>query len=1564
MLPHEAEEHEETNGHFGMRRRSESDLESDEDEFDDEEDVPRIRGDDHETDAILAGLLPGDLPEDVIRNGEASRGNRLLEEDNGTPGLLSEGRRGRGVEDDVDDDDAESDDIAMSDDISENDEEDQELIDGDSGAPDGRHHDATPTRVQIVVEGVDGSQLDDEEGAAAFVEGLLGQQLLALDGFPADDANFLNGSQLGHDSDQLEDEEDNENDDDDNDEDDEDEDVDGDEDETMDLGGNDIFHSFQPRLEENETQTIGSDVLLGNPSGVIGGSMSSFYFSIPSREARHHQQHSNTVTSFSSLSNPLDGVTRVDTIGSWTAPGDLALPSFHPILSFSRTRQSSQQQITTSSGAVSSQLGANPRIPGATGSLLTRQQGSSISIRSTFFEQRGNDQEPTNSRATASRPTVGLDHRNTRLPIQLVSALSQGQLLFDPWSTLVLTRAGRNSSGTAQDSTNSVLASRRSSAAVTSIRPPPSSPEMESYERAGVNAVMDRFLEWTSLAAASGTLQRRLCTLPPSATPLPESMTRVGGVAQGIPPINEEDHVITHQELPTTAEQQSAEATPSGSESHVAAPMSDLPEQLPPSTPEQRMEDEDTEMVPDPAGELHFLLFKHFYNTLLFVAVASDVATEIQRENRVQVDHIEGHEEISRELPIEDSMILERLEDQEDQEMHEPPRDSGTLEEYYYIIRNEEIIEPLGLQCIAIRNLALCLGLTQEQLLHLLGIDPEFLAALPSDMQQEVIGQTARNISIEDVTAMRVVNLSSLEEMTLVVDSHPAPSPSDPDAIRFLPEENITNREEESFIIVEQTENNEESEMHRVNNRDTTTHEQPFLQQQPNIDPSAPPVDSSNTEMTDHDCTAVQDVIGESNSSSRNDVTTTENQVNNMNDSAENSITRSNTDETIPVSRRRIDPASCRVPPDVLRTLSSDIRRVVNETLCRGPEISVRSGTQSPSTAVRGTVDLDNATFIATLDPQLRQELLLTAADEDLRALPPEYVAEAALLRDRARHEHHTGQEPQTSRSTYMRRPQLIRTEQQRRILSSDRPPGTRSSGISVNAPPWARLPGLQRDMTNLYNAIFSVLQPLRPPPGAAGVTRSAATGGRSNLIPGNVSPEVMDDGMDGISLRSTHPAITTNNLTITTIPGNPDNPVGNLMDQILQDFGMSFEIQTTVDDLRGVASRHQHPSRLIRSLPIGGMAGSDQRTVGSNTVTGIFPFFAAGQYSRDMQGGSQGQRHLHRIPADLASFLHSAIPPFSSIITATNRAGPTLRNNTFDFAPIPIRPPSMVDIPVEPLSILAAIRLLYLKRQIYRRDMHRLFLALAASHPTARRQLLQLLMVVVWSCAIDVQNTQHLPIASINLQSLGFPPRRLYCATDLPASLLFDNDPEATSSIAAYRALEHTRSLLEVVPQVAEFFGTLVPHPAFVEVLTSSSQPRTLKSPRFPLGSPSVDSEKQSVSAIKSSNNEDEIMTDVTETCRHVPEADVETTMQQEMRRKKKKRDSDQPTIWDSCTTPLNSSIALSTQSDSKTNELIKGPMIVSRTLRGRLKRRLAKETKEEYPINVLLVRFDSIVF
>eukprot|EP00930_Biecheleria_cincta_P038210 TRINITY_DN26257_c0_g1_i1.p1 TRINITY_DN26257_c0_g1~~TRINITY_DN26257_c0_g1_i1.p1 ORF type:complete len:2387 (-),score=590.65 TRINITY_DN26257_c0_g1_i1:69-7061(-) len=92
----------------------------------------------------------------------------------------------------------------------------------------------------------------------------------------------------------------------------------------------------------------------------------------------------------------------------------------------------------------------------------------------------------------------------------------------------------------------------------------------------------------------------------------------------------------------------------------------------------------------------------------------------------------------------------------------------------------------------------------------------------------------------------------------------------------------------------------------------------------------------------------------------------------------------------------------------VLEQLPPEIREeVLREERARQREQQAAAA-RAEAAAAAGTAggnqntEMDNASFVASLDPVLREEVLLSAPEELLRTLPAELVAEAQLLRDRA----------------------------------------------------------------------------------------------------------------------------------------------------------------------------------------------------------------------------------------------------------------------------------------------------------------------------------------------------------------------------------------------------------------------------------------------------------------------------------------------------------------------------------------------------------------------------------
>ena len=87
--------------------------------------------------------------------------------------------------------------------------------------------------------------------------------------------------------------------------------------------------------------------------------------------------------------------------------------------------------------------------------------------------------------------------------------------------------------------------------------------------------------------------------------------------------------------------------------------------------------------------------------------------------------------------------------------------------------------------------------------------------------------------------------------------------------------------------------------------------------------------------------------------------------------------------------------------PEALAALPEDVRREV----IAQDQRERRSREQAPADPANAE-DMDNASFLASLAPDLRNEILLTADDEFIASLPPMIVAEAQVLRERARADH------------------------------------------------------------------------------------------------------------------------------------------------------------------------------------------------------------------------------------------------------------------------------------------------------------------------------------------------------------------------------------------------------------------------------------------------------------------------------------------------------------------------------------------------------------------------------
>jgi E3 ubiquitin-protein ligase HUWE1 len=92
--------------------------------------------------------------------------------------------------------------------------------------------------------------------------------------------------------------------------------------------------------------------------------------------------------------------------------------------------------------------------------------------------------------------------------------------------------------------------------------------------------------------------------------------------------------------------------------------------------------------------------------------------------------------------------------------------------------------------------------------------------------------------------------------------------------------------------------------------------------------------------------------------------------------------------------------ATSGLDPEALAALPEDMRREVIAHEQRERRLR-ESAPADPSNAE----EMDNASFVASLAPDLRREILLTADESFLNSLPPDIIAEAQILRERASHQ-------------------------------------------------------------------------------------------------------------------------------------------------------------------------------------------------------------------------------------------------------------------------------------------------------------------------------------------------------------------------------------------------------------------------------------------------------------------------------------------------------------------------------------------------------------------------------
>ncbi|KAG7395551.1 hypothetical protein PHYBOEH_003640 [Phytophthora boehmeriae] len=102
--------------------------------------------------------------------------------------------------------------------------------------------------------------------------------------------------------------------------------------------------------------------------------------------------------------------------------------------------------------------------------------------------------------------------------------------------------------------------------------------------------------------------------------------------------------------------------------------------------------------------------------------------------------------------------------------------------------------------------------------------------------------------------------------------------------------------------------------------------------------------------------------------------------------------------ESESMSQMDLDMANSSFDRETLEALPPDIRAEVLENERREREAAARAETADTSRAQ----EMDNASFVASLAPELREEILITCDDAFLQTLPSQVRAEAMVLRERA----------------------------------------------------------------------------------------------------------------------------------------------------------------------------------------------------------------------------------------------------------------------------------------------------------------------------------------------------------------------------------------------------------------------------------------------------------------------------------------------------------------------------------------------------------------------------------
>eukprot|EP01054_Gregarina_sp_Poly1_P003458 Gregarina_sp_Poly_1__3457@NODE_1_length_32023_cov_193_025347_g0_i0_p1_GENE_NODE_1_length_32023_cov_193_025347_g0_i0NODE_1_length_32023_cov_193_025347_g0_i0_p1_ORF_typecomplete_len5828_score1014_55HECT/PF00632_25/2_6e107DUF913/PF06025_12/3_4e26DUF908/PF06012_12/5_3e26UBA/PF00627_31/1_9e06UBA/PF00627_31/1_3e04UBM/PF14377_6/1_4e04UBM/PF14377_6/0_86UBM/PF14377_6/21UBM/PF14377_6/1_5e05UBM/PF14377_6/3e02UBM/PF14377_6/4_6e03DUF3525/PF12039_8/0_24_NODE_1_length_32023_cov_193_025347_g0_i08217565 len=510
--------------------------------------------------------------------------------------------------------------------------------------------------------------------------------------------------------------------------------------------------------------------------------------------------------------------------------------------------------------------------------------------------------------------------------------------------------------------------------------------------------------------------------------------------------------------------------------------------------------------------------------------------------------------------------------------------------------------------------------------------------------------------------------------------------------------------------------------------------------------------------------------------------------------------------DTVSSGRPRNLPTLNSIPRMLFESLPPAVRHQVLSVLAP-PETS-------PSPAERA-VDMDNASFLATLDPALRREVLLTATDEFLDTLPPAFYAEAQEVRGR---------------------PSLLAPPRDRLARRSGgwgrRREGPRGGGGDGDGPPSLPL-HFARGAPAEITFILDQPSPLAGDIGAASRVPSAPPSARQIRNAGTAG-DTAGNSSNFFSLFSQLVSVA----QMSSPPGSVPTLVFSARPSAGGDAGAeaASDVRSFVLDLSSVLNSldDQGQQRRTPGARRGGRARREARREGGGVPPENLTFFnlASPHGTSPLRAallsfaaGSNRDATTNRNSNALAAGVQAAVVfniPVSQISNTPRKEEgtvPVLLPLALTVEPLDwtSTTTSASEPPVDPQGIHLLCRLFFFSKQINRRDLHRTLFGLTMAHEKCRNSLLQTFLLILWDTAQD-QHTSLMPARSAPAQAVDFPPSHLYQISTQsvsPDCATWAVTNQTSKPIVSYRVLEHLRSLFSVNPNIGEFFCQPVAHPS-----------------------------------------------------------------------------------------------------------------------------------------------------